>query len=277
MGGINPNPPTEESKVEAGLQFLYNWNVRAYNTAAAAVVPASAAATSLTTAGAQVFSPAASTLNRVTRLPRGVQQTGAGVNVNCGWASVYNVPSVGGSVFPADNGDAAGFRLRLYAGTDSVVGSVATTIMLSAAYAGSLLVPVTGTLITNNALAWIGLYNLGVGGGVRFGYKLVGSGVITNLDRGGSEFSTLWSPYQAWLLDIQCSPNGPQTFYSVSTLNAAGTAYVPLLVGSSTVFNPGRIPFGFVHAAQTTVAANNTDLFLSNASLLTYPYGPLSL
>jgi len=276
VGGINPNPPATEDPVTTGRQFLYRYTMRNVTTASAAIIAADGAAQTVGAAGAQLVGPVFSTLNPVTRMFREVRQSGAVANANCGWYC-SNTFQNGAGFFPGQNGD-AGFRVRMNVGTDSQVGSINTTQLLSGITGSTLALPVSSTTLTNNAASWLGLYNLGAGGGIRFGFKPPGTGVITNLDN-GVDLSSLWAAYQGWYIDIFCSPNGPMTFFTVSRLNAAGTAYSPLLVGSAAfaVYNPGRFSFNWTHVAMPTVAANNTDLFACGATQVCYPLGSFSL
>lgn len=274
MGSQNPNPPTPSSPFESGDQLLFAYALRNVATAAPTIAQAAGNAQNITAAGTQLAGPVFSTLNQVTRIYREVRQSGAAANVNCGWA-VTNTFNVGACMFPGANGD-GGFRIRLKCGTDSVVGAVASTQLLCGITASSTPVPVSGTPLTTSALSWFGIYNLGAGGGLRFGFKPAGTAVITNLDV-GTELASLWAAYQGWAVDIFCSPNGPRTFYSVGRLNAAATAYEPVLVGQTTLFAPGRVCFGPTHVAMPTQAANNTDIYLCNATAVAYPFGSLSL
>lgn len=277
MGCIIPNPPTKEDPITTGLQALYTYTVRNENSTGVDVVSgggASSATQAITATGTQVAFPTYSALNSTTKLQRAVRQSGAAANVNAGWGVVYN-SSPGAAVFPIANG-AGGFRLRMICGFDDAVGAVASTQFLSGAVSASLNIPVAGTPITNNALAWIGLYNQGAGGGLHFGFKPTGTGVITQLDT-GNELAALWAPYAAWYVDIFCSPNGPRTFYSVGLLNAGGTAFAPVLVGQTVLFAPGAISFAPMHVGMPTAAGQNTNLFLLNATLVAYLAGSLSL
>ena len=273
MSFLNPNPPQEVSAIVRGLQMFYAYGTRNMNSASPAVSPSAANALAISAIGAQLFSPTYSTLNPVTRIPREVRQSGAAANANCGW--FVDNTGAGACTFPAQNGD-AGYRTRLYCGTDSVVGGVATTQLVSGvARTGGGAVP--GSIAMNNAaISWMGLYNEGAGGGLRFGFKPAGSVVITALDVAGS-LAGLWAPYQGWLIDIHFDPRGPRTYYSVSQLNAAGSSFDPVLIGSTVAFNPGRISMGPWHVARPTVAASNTDLWFLNATQLAYPLGSLSL
>lgn len=277
MGGINPNPPVEESPFATAFQTLFTYSVRNQNSTGVDVISeggASSTTQGITSAGTQVSFPTYSTLNAVTTLPRAVRQSGALANANAGWGVIYN-SSPGAVVFPLADG-AGGFRIRMICGFDDAVGAVASTQFLSGAVSASLLVPVASTPITNNAPAWIGLYNQGAGGGLHFGFKLSGSGVITQLDT-ANELAGLWAPYSAWYIDIQCSPNGRRTFYSVGRLNAGGTAFSPLLVGQTTLFLPGAISFAPMHVGMPTAAGQNTNVFWLSATQVAYLAGSLSL
>lgn len=276
MSFLNPNPTPEVSAIVRGLQLFYSYGVRNLNNTAPAVVASNANALAMSAVGTQVFAPVFGTLNAVTRVPREVRQSGAAANANCGWTVDNSGATAGACTFPAQNGD-AGYRTRIYCGTDSVVGNVATTQLLcGVGRTGGGPTPSVGIPLTNAALAWIGVYNLGAGGGLRFGFKQPGGAVITPLDVAGV-LDNLWSAYRGWLIDINFDPRGPMTYFSVSLLNAAGSSFDPLLVGSTSQFNPGRISMGPWHVAMPTVAANNTDLWFSNATQVSNPFGTLSL
>lgn len=273
MGALLPNPPIEPNAFAVGTQLLFAYATQNVTTASPIVAPAAGNARPITAAGTQLAGPVFSTLNGVTRIFREVRQSGAAANVNCGW-SVTNTFGVGACMFPGANGD-GGFRTRLWCGTDSVVGAIASTRMLCGITGGSTATPAAAVPLTNAAANWFGVYNLGAGGGLRFGFKIAG-GAITNLDVGG-ELTPLWAAYQGWAVDIFCSPNGPRTFYSVGRLNAAATAYEPLLVGSTVLYNPGRVCFGPTFVAMPSAAGQNTDIYLCNATQTAYPFGTLSL
>lgn len=276
MGALLPNPPIELNPIVGATQLLYSYAVRNVNNSGPQVVAAYANSIAITATGTQVISPTNSTLNGVTRIPREVRQSGAGANAGAGW-NVDNNSATGACVFPGANGD-GGFRTRIYCGMDAQVGSVAVMRSLTGiGRSGGGAMPSVAIPLTNAAVAWMGVYNLGAGDGLRFGYKVSGAATIFPLDD-GTQLDSLWAPYTGWYVDIFCSPNGPRTFYTVAKLNAAATAYEPLLVGSTTLFNPGRVSMGPWHHCLTSAAGgNSTDSYFCAATQLAYPFGSLSL
>lgn len=271
MSMLYPNPPQAQDKIQQGLQYLWSWAPR-FPTLTTLQPNGGAAAYS--TVGPQLSTPVLSTLNPVTRIGRQVQQASAGSPTDAGLYIAVNPASTAGfaAFFPGEAND-AGFRVTAWCGIDSVCGSVALSRFLSgpAAINGA---PISGIAITAAAAIWIGLYNEGAGGGLRFGYKNSG-GAIVRLDTGQIPQS-IYSAYQLWRADYVFDPIGPFTYYQLSYMNAANTSLVPVLNGRTSGFAPGRIPLTYAHCVNTGAAGNATDVFVASVEILGYPYGRLS-
>lgn len=272
MSALYPNPPQAANKVVEGLQYFYSWTPRFPQLTS--IQPNSSAAASYSTVGLQLSTPVFSTANPVTRLGRHVQQASAASPTDAGFYIAVNPAATAGFpiFFPGAAND-AGMKFTAWVGIDSVCGSVALARTLSGPTAinGA---PISGTAINAAAAIWIGLYNEGAGGGLRFGYKNSG-GAITRLDSGEIP-QTIYSAYQLWRLDFTFDPVGPFTYYQLAYMNAANTALVPVLNGRTSGFNPGRIPLSYAHCVNTGAAGNATDIFIASVELTGYPYGRLS-
>lgn len=272
MGSINPNPPASGNPVTEGRQFFCAVSLVPFNSNTLSVtagnwnIPA--------TTGAQP-AVAIDTTNAVRRVNRLIRRAAAGAAADVGF---YTIAGNGASAdstyaFPAQAND-GGIRIRMMGGLDATVSTLASTAMMFGAVSGNFAIPSAGTSLSGASMAWIGMYtnNDGV---FRFGYKNL-AGAITPL---GNPLATTWAPYQMWKFDIFCSPSGPTTFYSVSQMNAGGTAFVNLCSGavSSALFNPGREGLGPFLYARKTIAGDVLDLWMNSAQLIGYPNGNLSL
>lgn len=266
-----PNPPQQPDKVLEGLQYFYAWAPRLPQLTT--LQGAAGNVQAYSTVGLALSTPVFSTLNPVTRLGRTVQQASASSSVDCGFYIAVNPASTAGFpiFFPGTEND-AGFKMTAWAGIDSVCGNIAiaTSLFGACAINGA---PISGTAIDAAAAIWMGLYNQGAGGGLRFGYKNSG-GAITRLDTGQIPQS-LYSPYQLWRMDLTFDPVGPTSRYALSYMSPSHQL-VPVLNGSTQGFNPGRIPLTYAHCTRTGAAGNATDIFIASVQIIGYPYGRLS-
>lgn len=276
MGSIT-TPPASDPTLD-GRQVVYSFGPRVYNDNDAVDANQGNWARSngdFNTSGSAGIVILDDLTNAVTRTPRVVRRaTGAGANSFAGFFAIsqnlvtgrYNV------VFPGQNRD-AGLKITMIGGIDANASTLATTQFLFGALSALNRVPQVGNGLTAAANSWIGMYSDATGD-CRFGFKNV-NGAITRLD--GGSFPNLWGVYKFWRFSLFCNPNGPTTIYSLSYMNDAGTALVPAVRGSTKLFNPGRMALGPNWFALRQTGGETLDVWLSNATVVGFPYGSLSL
>lgn len=274
MGSINPNPPPAVDAVVTGLQTFYAYNCRNINSMGLAA--AAGNATGVTTVGTTVFPGVYDLTNSTTRIPRQIQNTTAAAESRAGLFVQAAIGNPQACVFPGASGD-AGYRTRMVCGFDALLGSAASTTLIMGLLPSTGSPPGSAQPLTTLALAWIGLYNLGDGNGLRFGYKHVGSAVPVQLDQPSDGLAALWNVYRTFYIDITFDPRGPVTRYSVATMNAAGDAFDPVIVGSTTAFNPGRICLPPYVAITPLVINNQSSVFVCDITMISNPFGIASL
>lgn len=272
MGSINPNPPSSGNPVLDGRQFFNAVSIIPFNSNTMSVTAGnwSIPATTGAQPGAVI-----DTTNAVKRVNRLVRRASAGAAADVGF---YTIAGNGGSAdstiaFPAQAND-GGVRVRMMGGTDVNVSTLASTALMFGAVSGNFAIPSAGASLSDVSMAWVGMYTNN-NGLFRFGYKNLAGAIVPV----GNPLNVTWAPYQMWKFDIFCSPSGPTTFYSVSQMNAGGTAFVNLCSGAlpATLFNPGRDGLGPFLYARKTIAGDVLDLWMNSAQLIGYPNGNLSL
>ena len=276
MGSITTPPPS--NPFVDGRQVVYQFGPRVVldNDAVDANQGNWAIGTGeFNTSGTAGIVIASSTLNAVTRTPRVVRSArGAGANVFAGIfvvagnsaAQRYNLR------FPGQVRD-SGIKMVMWGGIDANASTLATTQFLFGGLSALNRVPQPGNGLTAAGNAWLGMYSDATGD-VRFGYKNVG-GAVTRLD--GGSFPNLWGAYTFWRFEMFCNPNTLRTTYSLSYMNAAGTALVSAIRGSTGDFNPGRFPVGPNWFATRATGGETLDMWMANCTLIGYPFGGLSL
>lgn len=270
MGSITTPPPS--NPVLDGRQSFHAVSIQPFNSNALSVTAGNWAIPATTGANPGVV---IDTTNPVKRLNRLIRRASVGAAADVGFYSIAgNGLSADSTIaFPAQAND-GGLRVRMLGGLDATVSTLASTAMMFGAVSGIFAIPSEGTALNNAAMAWIGMYTNN-DGSFSFGYKNLAGAIVplhTNL-------AVSWLPYQMWKFDIFCSPAGPTTYYSVSQMNAAGTAFANLCSGavSAALFNPGRDGLGPFLYARKTIAGDVLDLWMSSAQLIGYPLGTLSL
>lgn len=278
MGSITT--PPSDSPLSDGRQVVYSLGPMCINDNDAVDANSgnwSQSASNFNTSGTAGIAIVDSLLNAVTRTGRVCRSAqGGAANTVAGFYVVAQNSAAGryNILFPGQNRD-AGCKMFMYGGTDSVVSTLATTEMLFGALSALNRVPQAGNGLTAAGNAWIGLYSDATGD-LRFGYKNVG-GAIVRLDGGALTPNLTWAPYQFWRVAFDFNPNGPTTTYSLSYMDAAGINFVPAVRGSTTGFNPGRFAIGPTWYAMRRTAGERLDMWLSNMTIVAYPYGSLSL
>ena len=252
-----------------GRQFIYSGGISGYGSTQFGVDLG--AWPGLSTTAGSLQTPVYSTLNKVTVIPREVKRGLAGVANDVGWSLGVASANPNSVLFPGTAGD-SGFEISLIGGIDSPnMATLSTTEFLFGIAISGSGVPINGAALSSSAPQWFGLYSDNGSTDFFVGYKLA-SGSIIPLT---SALSLTWAAYQAWRIVINVSPSGVTT-WTLQEASGIGT-WATVSSGSTSAFQPGRVPFAPNWRLHKNGASDVQDLWIISVLIRAFFLGSFSL